>query len=197
MVVAIFPLLFVSDNEDVLYKIMTTAESLFSHMTDGAGCTTITEGHSPACCSACAPVLGFQQPVAAPTHVATGAASEGRNSINKTRPLDNIHRVRAAAPRERVNHLFRPSPPPSSPSHPPHLHPCHMSATAANVRYIGLSFISFKTASPSLRNEAVTQLVLVSPSPVPALKLACICPRAHPPLWGRGSIAAEPLSLFR
>lgn len=119
MVVAIFPLLFVSDNEAVLYKITTTAESLFSHMTDGAGCTTITEGHSPACCSACAPVLGFRQPVAAPTHVATGAASEGRNSINKTRPLDNIHRVRAAAPRERVNHLFRPSPPPSSPSHPP------------------------------------------------------------------------------
>lgn len=168
-------------------------------MTDGAGGTTIAEGHSPACCSACAPVLGFRQPVAAPTHVATGAASEGRNSINKTRPLDNIHRVRAAAPRERVNHLFRPSPPPSSPSQPPAPpHPCHMSAAAANVRYIGLSFIWFKPASLALRNEALTQLVSVSPSPVPALKLACICPRDPPsPPWGRGGIAAEPLSLFR
>lgn len=161
-------------------------------MTDGAGCTTITEGHSPACCSACAPVLGFRQPVAAPTHVATGAASEGRNSINKTRPLDNIHRVRAAAPRERVNHLFRPSPPPSSPSHSTPLapHPCHMSAAAANVQYIGLSFISFKPASLALRNEAVTQLVSVSPSPVPALKLACICPRARPPL-GDGAVSPQ------
>lgn len=83
-----------------------------------------------------APVLGFRQPVAALTHVATGPASQSRNSINKPRPLDSVHRVRAETPRERVHHLLHPPPPP-----PPA--PCHMSASAANVQYIGLSFIRF------------------------------------------------------
>lgn len=60
------------------------------HMTDGPGCVTPTKGHSPLptppCLATCAPVLGFPQPVAAPTHVAIGPVSEGRNSINTTRP---------------------------------------------------------------------------------------------------------------
>lgn len=119
-------------------------------MTDGAGCQTIIKDHSPPCCTTCAPVLGFPQLPAAPTHVAIGLVSEGKNSINKTRPSTRYTMLQQRH-RDGVDHLFLSLP----------LSPCHMSIWAANVQYIGLSFIQFKAPSLALCNEAVTRLVLV------------------------------------
>lgn len=78
-----FPLLFVSNNEALFYKIMTTAKHYFRWQ---MGLAERLSQHSPSCCTTCAPVLGFRQPVTAMTHVAIGPVFEGRNSINKSRP---------------------------------------------------------------------------------------------------------------
>ncbi len=86
MLLLISPLLFVSDNEALFLQDPDNRKALFQ-MTDGTGCGTVIKGHSPACCTTCAPVLGFRQPIAALTHVTIGHVSEGRNSINKTHPL--------------------------------------------------------------------------------------------------------------
>lgn len=75
-------LLFVSDNEALVWRDPDNRKALFK-MTDG---TRLCDDHKRPRCTTCAPVLGFRQPVAALTHVAIGPVSEGRNSINKTRP---------------------------------------------------------------------------------------------------------------
>lgn len=50
------PPLFVRDNEALFCKAPDNRKALFQ-MTDGA--ETIIIGHSPPCCTTCAPVLGF------------------------------------------------------------------------------------------------------------------------------------------
>lgn len=144
-----------------------------------------------------APVLGFRQPVAALTHVATGPASQGRNSINKTRPLDNVHRVRAETPRERVHHLFPPLPPPH---HPPVPVTCQPPPLMSNI--LGYHSYGLNSAPLPLRNEAVTQLVFAfqhpTPHPrcacLPACKLACICPHRG---GGAGHVCREAVVAFQ
>lgn len=59
------------------------------------------------------------------THVATGPAFEGRNLINKIRPLDKIYHVTGEGEGEPSALSFNTL-------------PRHMSVAAANAQYIGL-----------------------------------------------------------
>lgn len=120
-------------------------------MTDGTGCATIIKGPSPPCCTTCALVLGFRQPVTALTHVAIGPVSEGRNSINKTHPLTRYtmlqqrHRGRWWTICSFLYH----SPPVT----------CQSVLLMSNI--LGYHSYSLKPPSLALCNEDITQLVLV------------------------------------
>lgn len=135
----------------------------------------------PPSCTTCAPVLGFQQPVAELTHAAIGLMSEGRNSINKTQPSTRctmLQERRWVSGWTICSFLYR-APPVTCQSVP------LMPNTSGHHSY------SLNHLRPALCNEAVTQLALV----YRALQSACIClPQS---LGGPPAVALEPFPHFR
>lgn len=128
-----------------------------------------------------APVLGFRQPVAALTHVATGPASQSRNSINKARAPSTAYTVLERRLRGRGCTICLPPRP-----LPLHV-TCQPLPLMSNI--LGYHSYGLNSAPLPLRNEAVTQLVFAFQSPplpppsttttptTSACKLAHICPR--------------------